>query len=57
VGQFSVQINNMVVSRFPVVSDNRRIVPFSRIETFAEQADALLATASGEEAAARKTLL
>jgi hypothetical protein len=45
-------IQHMVVSRFPVVSDDPRIVPFSRIEAFAEKADTLLATASGEEAAA-----
>lgn len=44
-------IQHMVVSRFPVVSDDPRIVPFSRITTFAEKADALLAKAAGEVAA------
>lgn len=36
-------IQHIVVSRFPVVTDNPRIVPFSRIGTFGELADALLA--------------
>ena len=35
-------IQHMVVSRFPVVTDNSRIVPFSRIGTFGELANALL---------------
>lgn len=47
-------IQHMVVSRFPVVSDDPRIVPFSRIATFAEKADALLATAADEVTAAQK---
>lgn len=36
------RIQHMVVSRFPVVSDNPRILPFSRIDTFSARADALL---------------
>lgn len=44
-------IQHMVVSRFPVVSNNPRIVPFSRIGTFAQKADALLAAGAHEEAA------
>jgi hypothetical protein len=31
----------MVVSRFPVISDNPRIIPFSRIDSFAALADSL----------------
>ena len=44
-------IQYMVVSRFPVVSDDPRIVPFSRITTFTEKADTLLAKAAGKFAA------
>lgn len=44
-------IQHMVVSRFPVVSDDPRIVPFSGITTFAEKVDAMLAKAAGEVAA------
>jgi hypothetical protein len=36
------KIQHLVVSRFPIVSDNPRIIPFSRIATFAAQAEALL---------------
>ena len=36
-------IQHMVVSRFPVVSDNPRILPYSLIDTFAVKADALIA--------------
>ncbi len=35
-------IHHMVVSRFPVVTDNSRIVPYSRIDCFAARADALI---------------
>lgn len=34
-------IEHVVIARFPVVTDNRRILPFSRIRRFAEFADAL----------------
>ena len=40
-------IEHMVVSRFPVVCDNPRIVPFSRIATVAAKADAILAASFG----------
>jgi hypothetical protein len=36
-------IQHVVLSRFPVVCDNPRIVPFSRIGGFAKRADALIA--------------
>ncbi len=36
------RVEHMLVSRFPVVSDNDRILPFSRIETFSKAADSLL---------------
>lgn len=35
-------IQHLVVSRFPVVNDNPRIVPFSRIANFTEIADSLV---------------
>lgn len=35
-------VQHMVVTRFPVVSDNPRIVPFSRIDEFVTRARALL---------------
>lgn len=35
-------IQHMVVSRFPVVTDNARIIPFSRMGEFARRVDALL---------------
>lgn len=35
-------IEHMIVSRFPVVTDNDRIVPFSIIGRFADRADAVL---------------
>ena len=34
-------VQHMVVSRFPVISDNPRIIPFSRIDGFAALADSL----------------
>lgn len=37
------KIQHVVVTRFPVVSDNPRIVPFSRIDEFVSRARALLA--------------
>ena len=37
-------VQHMVVSRFPVVTDNPRIVVFSRISSFAKRADEILAT-------------
>jgi hypothetical protein len=37
-------VEHMLVSRFPVVTDNPRIVAFSRIDGFAARADAILAT-------------
>lgn len=40
------EIEHMVISRFPVVTDNRRIVPFSRISRFAQIADDLLSRQS-----------
>ena len=36
-------VQHMLVSRFPVVTDNPRIVVFSRIAEFAERADVILA--------------
>ncbi len=41
-------VQHMVVSRFPVVTDNPRIVVFSRIDDFAMRSDAIL-TASGND--------
>lgn len=41
-------VQHMVVSRFPVVTDNSRIVVFSRIADFAQRADAVLAESAGE---------
>lgn len=41
-------VQHMVVSRFPVVTDNLRIVVFSRIADFAERADAVLAKSVSE---------
>ncbi|UXS31883.1 hypothetical protein FY152_07210 [Agrobacterium tumefaciens] len=35
-------IQHMLVSKFPVITDNPRIVPFSRIEEFSDRADALV---------------
>jgi hypothetical protein len=40
-------IQYTVISRFPVVSNNPRIIQFSRIATFAERADALVAVDEG----------
>jgi hypothetical protein len=40
-------VQHMVVSRFPVVTNNRRIVVFNRIDEFAERADAILAASGG----------
>lgn len=37
-------VEHMLVSRFPVLTDNSRIVAFSRIEGFAARADAILAS-------------
>lgn len=39
-------VQHIVVSRFPVVCDNSRIVPFSRIAEFSARANALLAGGS-----------
>jgi hypothetical protein len=39
-------VQHMVVSRFPVICDNPRIIPFSRIPDFSERADTLLAVGS-----------
>lgn len=39
-------VQHMVVSRFPVICDNPRIIPFSRIADFSERADTLLAVGS-----------
>lgn len=39
-------IQHVVVSRFPVVCDNPRIIPFSRIDEFSERAEALLSGGS-----------
>jgi hypothetical protein len=36
-------VQHMVVSRFPVVTNNPRVVVFSRIADFAARADAVLA--------------
>ena len=36
-------VQHMIVSRFPVVTDNSRIVVFSRITNFTQRADAILA--------------
>lgn len=35
------EIEHMIVARFPIVSDNGRLVPFSRIDHFAQLADSL----------------
>jgi len=37
------EVQHMVVSRFPVVTDNARFVPYSRITDFAKIADAVMA--------------
>jgi hypothetical protein len=37
-------VEHMLVSRFPVVTDNSRIVVFSQIDGFATRADAILAS-------------
>ena len=39
-------VQHMVVPRFPVICDNPRIIPFSRIADFSERVDALLAVGS-----------
>lgn len=44
------RVQHMVISRFPVVTDNPRIVVFSRIESFAGRADAVLAALVGDPA-------
>ncbi len=41
-------VQHMVVSRFPVVTDNQRIVVFNRISEFAARADAVLAASCGD---------
>lgn len=43
-------VQHMLVSRFPVVTDNPRIVVFSRIAEFAVRADGVLAASEGESA-------
>ena len=48
-GKLSIKdVQHMVVSRFPVVTDNPRLVVFSRIADFAQRADAVLAGSAGE---------
>lgn len=50
-GKLSIKdVQHMVVSRFPVVTDNLRIVVFSRIADFAQRADTVLAGSAGESA-------
>lgn len=41
------EVQHMVVSRFPVVTDNPRFVPYSRITNFGEIADAMMAYGAG----------
>ncbi|MNO04431.1 hypothetical protein D3C81_2254560 [compost metagenome] len=43
-------VQHMLVSRFPVVTDNPRIVVFSRIAEFTVRADGVLAASEGESA-------
>ncbi|MNR56870.1 hypothetical protein D3C85_1775360 [compost metagenome] len=41
-------VEHMLVSRFPVVTDNPRVVVFSRIAEFADSADCVLLASEGE---------
>lgn len=41
-------VEHMLVSRFPVVTDNPRVVVFSRIAEFADRADCVLLASEGE---------
>ncbi len=43
-------VQHMLVSRFPVVTDNSRIVVFGCIAEFAVRADRVLAASEGESA-------
>lgn len=43
-------VQHMVISRFPVVTDNSRIVVFSRIADFGQRADAILTASKGDVA-------
>jgi len=48
-GKLSIKdVQHMIVSRFPVVTDNPRIVVFSRVADFAQRVDAILAESAGE---------
>lgn len=41
-------VQHMLISCFPVVTDNPRIVVFSRITEFAVRADGIVAASEGE---------
>lgn len=41
-------VEHKLISRFPVVTDNPRIVVFSRITEFAVRADGIVAASEGE---------
>ena len=44
-------IQHLLVSRFPVISDNPRIIPFSRITSFAAVANSLLTNGPNDSGA------
>ncbi|MDB5813848.1 MAG: hypothetical protein JWN23_965 [Rhodocyclales bacterium] len=53
-GKLSVDsVQHLVVSRFPVVTGNSRIVVFSRIADFGQRADAILAASTDDSSYAR----
>lgn len=41
-------VQHMLISRFPVITDNPRIVVFSCITEFSVQADVIVAASEGE---------